>query len=43
MAEINYQRALDANHVANQLAKENNNLAAQSTKMLYKTKKMLPT
>lgn len=38
MAEINYQGALDANHVANQLAKENNNLAAQSTENALQNK-----
>lgn len=38
MAEINYKGALDANHIANQLAKENNNLAAQSTENALQNK-----
>ena len=36
VARINYQSALDANHVAIQLAESSNNLAEQSTKDAYK-------
>ncbi len=32
MAKLNYQNALDANHVAVQLSKDNNDMAAQSVK-----------
>ncbi len=36
MAKINYQSALDANHVAVQLVESNNNLAATSTQNAFK-------
>ena len=36
IAKINYQQALDANHVAIQLAESSNNLAEQSTMNAYK-------
>jgi RND family efflux transporter MFP subunit len=37
LAKINYKNALDANHIAIQVAQENNNLARQSAENAFKT------